>query len=779
MQWFKRHIQFLLSEIESLSSCGDYKELYQKRDNFFVSHGEILVRYNGLHRHPILIFYPNSTPYTIPEIYPLSRHLEEEEINQISSSGISALKSNVIKQFYEYRHQNSSGLLCIIETDNLDTGSDFYSINTILGRVRDWFEAHLTNNFPPDNEEIELTAHFNNISNKLRFYYQDNFLNPEVLCGDFIGVTQVPISKKIDEIGRTYYGACLSGVTKNGIWKESNTPFNEFLQKDGFRTYYDFIEKADALKYLIKEGYYFKGYWFEINIEPKPFKEISDLVNLIGNGNRDSGITRIAKICLSEIKYLPNEIIFGIRYKNRRGVLEFQLFSASKKPENLPLLLDVGDEKQTECILNMYSDVKAIICEKINDESFFQRNGNLIDRSILRRKTINIIGSGAIGSEIADCISKAGIGEITIIDNQLLKIQNTVRHLAGLEYMGLPKAFAVKTILESHNPYLFAKFKIADIRGSETILNLPDESISISSIADDNVEGYLNEQAVLYNKTVYYVRALRGGKAARIFRVIPGRDSCFMCQQLHRIDGKHFINIPFDTDYPTLRNECNNPIRPASAADLKLISSIASRIILEQISKDSDINNWIWSTETIPNTTIDEAYKLYPHIIPMHNQCPYCSDNMPIKVCIDNEVLQAMKKEVLNKSGIETGGVLAGRIEKNVYHITNASIGGANAVEQPDKFEKDISFCQDFIDNLYMEHGIKAIYLGEWHSHPNQNNKPSITDLRSLDNIASQENYLISKPVMIIFSSEGIPSCTIHPAGSRFYYADLKVIDNG
>lgn len=778
IQWFKKHPQFYISESEKLATSGNYKELFQIRDNFFVSHGEIIVRYNGTHRHPILIYYPNSTPFSIPEIYPLSRRLDENEVKRIAMLGMSALPTDAIKQFYEYRHQNGSGLLCILETDNLDNGSEYYSINTVLDRVRLWYEGHLTGNFPPDSEEVELSAHFNNVNDKLKFFYSDEFMNPEVFEGDFLGVSMFAVGINWEEVGGAYFGARLTGFTKAGIFKDSTHPIHTFLKREGFATAVDFVTKTDLKERLIKQGGLISGFWFEIENEPKPFKDVADLIKLIGNGEQDAGIKRIANVCLDQIKILPKQIVLGVRYKNRKGISEFQLFTIQKKQGDRTIDLVSDPNDKTKSVLENYEQVQAVKCEKYNEESFFQRNGKRAVRQVLASKTINIIGAGALGGEIADCVGKAGVGVVNIIDNQPMGVQNSVRHLAGIEFMGHPKAFAVRSILENHNPFIAVVPHILNIKHLEIGLALPDESVSISSIADDNTEGYLNEQAVLFNKTVYYVRALRGGKAARIFRVIPGKDACFYCLQLHKQDGNHFIDVPLDPEYPTVRNECNNPIRPASASDLKLTASLASGLILEQLHTDSEFNHWIWSTEKIDGTPIDTAYKLYPQTIPIHNKCPYCNDSAPIKVQVKSDVLKEMQALVLAKSGIETGGVLAGYFENNTYHITHSSGPGPKAIERRDKFEKDVTFCQDFIDTLYRQYGDKAIYIGEWHSHPNSNNRPSNVDLHSLNNIATEKNYLITKPIMIIFSSEGEPACTVHPADSRYYNVQLEIVEN-
>ena len=89
------------------------------------------------------------------------------------------------------------------------------------------------------------------------------------------------------------------------------------------------------------------------------------------------------------------------------------------------------------------------------------------------------------------------------------------------------------------------------------------------------------------------------------------------------------------------------------------------------------------------------------------------------------------------------------------------------------RFEKDIEYCQHFLDELFVQSNQKKVYVGEWHSHPSSNNQPSGTDIKSLSEISYQKEYLTDTPIMIIFSNTGEPSCTVHPVGKRYYHTTL------
>jgi integrative and conjugative element protein (TIGR02256 family) len=782
VQWFKRHPDFLRSESTALSNDSNYKEIFQSRDNLFVSHGNIIVRLNKTYKFPILIVYPDSTPYSLPDVYPLKRVLDKAEVDELSKMHHLEIFKTInadIEFYYHLRHQNASGNLCIIEWESLDSGSQFYGITSILQRVRDWYAGHITGVYPTDSQEVDFCSHFNFINKELTLIYPSEFLNESLVEGDaYAALSNIVPKNRYTETERYIYtGFMLDGLSKSGLVESIQSNPESHILDEKLKTSADYQLYPEIVNRLINEKKLLKACWFHVNQEPKPFQKIDELIEIIGNGDREAGIKRFAARCAQYIGKDPDNFMLGIRFPNRKGVLEFLLFKIYKKDN--PPLIDLAPENKIASILARYEKVEAIENEKITKDSYHQRNSTRADYNVLKTKEVNILGVGALGSEIADSLGKAGIGGLLLVDNQTLKAHNSVRHLAGMEYIGESKVRAVASILSNHNPYIHISGSPFNLYWLHPTRNLSLDSISISSVADDNLEGYISEQMVISNRVCFYARALRGGKVARIFRVIPGKDACFQCLNLYRNSGKEFIDIPDDEAYPTLKNECNNPIRPASAADLKLIAALASSIFIEYLQgNQSEINHWIWSTEKIEGTAIQESFHVIRQQIPVHPKCFYCNHERKLSVSIGKGEVALMQKLLSEDPTIETGGVLAGRKDDNGnIVITHASGPGPKAVKSRTKFEKDIEYCQQFLDKLYLDSNQQIVYIGEWHSHPSEDNRPSGQDIESLSGIANQKEYLTVEPVSIILSNSGGLSCTVHPAGKLYYHTDLNIIN--
>jgi integrative and conjugative element protein (TIGR02256 family) len=785
IHWFKKHPEFLRRESKALSGDSNYQEIHQSRNQLFISHGNIVVRLNQVTKFPFLIIYTNATPYKLPLVIPVKTAIESEDVEQISklnlSEALEKLKSNI--RFYEdLRHQNSSGDLCILEQENLDNGSQYYSISDILKRVRDWCAGHITNRYPPDSEELDYLSHFNNINQEIKIIYPEFFFNDKLIEGDCYSSLYrvIPAGIYFKHIKKIFYGSFIDGISEKGVIEQTVIKLNYPLHDVRIKTSLDIYTQKENVKKLIDDELLLKACWFQVEKEPRPFHLVPQLVEIIGDGDFENGIKRIAKRCSDSFNIIPKSFFIGLRFPNRRMVYEFQLFKLNESSNPSTYTITTDPIEKMRRILERYDQVEAIEGEKISEYSFHQRNSTRAHHEILKKISINILGVGALGSEIADCIAKAGVNEITLWDNQTFKVHNAVRHLAGLDHFSEPKVYSVAEILQNHNPFVNVYCNPFSLYDLDPNIHLRDDSLSISSVADDNVEGFINQQLVISNKPAFYIRALRGGKAARIIRVIPGKDACFNCLSLYRIDRLEFIEIPEDEDYPTIKNECNNPIRPASACDLKLIASMASRLIIDYLQADSEIhNNWIWSTEVISRTIIQEPFKLYAQNIKPHINCVYCHHEKKISIAIDQSTLEEMRGLIEKSNSVETGGVLAGfKDERGNLIIRKASGPGPKAVQTSLIFEKDIEFCQNFLNEIYSNSESKIVYVGEWHSHPSNNNKPSHTDLKSLSDISEQKDYLTEMPIMIIFSNTGNPSCTVHPFGKSYYFTELIVEDS-
>lgn len=116
---------------------------------------------------------------------------------------------------------------------------------------------------------------------------------------------------------------------------------------------------------------------------------------------------------------------------------------------------------------------------------------------------------------------------------------------------------------------------------------------------------------------------------------------------------------------------------------------------------------------------------------------------------IDESVHDFIISESQNKYPKETGGILVGRLVEDRAKITNSIGPGPNALHKRNKFKRDGDFSQDILDSYVDQSNGEYDYIGEWHSHP-QNNGPSSKDVSSMAWIANNTDYEVQTPILAL-----------------------------
>jgi integrative and conjugative element protein (TIGR02256 family) len=106
--------------------------------------------------------------------------------------------------------------------------------------------------------------------------------------------------------------------------------------------------------------------------------------------------------------------------------------------------------------------------------------------------------------------------------------------------------------------------------------------------------------------------------------------------------------------------------------------------------------------------------------------------NVTVKITdsVINEILN-FKQDSANKS--ESGGILLGySIDDSIFTITDITTPSAFDKSSRYNFIRNRKSAQKAINKLFKESGGKKIYLGEWHTHPENVPSPSFLDKNSI-----------------------------------------------
>ena len=147
----------------------------------------------------------------------------------------------------------------------------------------------------------------------------------------------------------------------------------------------------------------------------------------------------------------------------------------------------------------------------------------------LRKSTVAIIGLGALGSNSAELLARAGVGKLISIDRDIVELSNLQRQsLFNENDVGKPKASSAKEHLSKINSVVKINFFIDDLY-FENIGKIFNEKIDLILDCTDNLETrFLINDFSIKNKIPFIYSSAVGSKGY-IFNIIPKKTPCLKC----------------------------------------------------------------------------------------------------------------------------------------------------------------------------------------------------------------------------------------------------------
>lgn len=141
----------------------------------------------------------------------------------------------------------------------------------------------------------------------------------------------------------------------------------------------------------------------------------------------------------------------------------------------------------------------------------------------LGQRKVAIFGLGAIGSVVADLLHRSGVGELCLIDADLVLPGNTTRHLVGEPAVGLPKTRAVADHLAAARPgqgQVIANVSTL-LDESAAVDFLAAYDVVVDATADSTATALLTAAANAGAGQLLSVAVLADGYAVRVDRTPP------------------------------------------------------------------------------------------------------------------------------------------------------------------------------------------------------------------------------------------------------------------
>lgn len=276
--------------------------------------------------------------------------------------------------------------------------------------------------------------------------------------------------------------------------------------------------------------------------------------------------------------------------------------TAKNKQEQLYLLDILLLTNQRVLIGLIYRKKKNAQCKKtipiIEEESFNEfeitplyikriDKDYLLQRTMTRlnEKKVLIIGCGSLGSDIGFLIARTGIENITLVDNDKLRLENSYRHFLGLNdaKYNINKAILMQIELENRYPHSNIKAykdSILDLIGKDIIFDEFD--LIIIALGNPPLERLLNS-LLLESKTPAIFSCIEAfGIGGHAVLINNGGKGCFECLY-DDFENKYSYAAKQDKSFVRNANGCSGAFTPYGSLDTMNAAVITSKLAVYQL----------------------------------------------------------------------------------------------------------------------------------------------------------------------------------------------------
>lgn len=153
----------------------------------------------------------------------------------------------------------------------------------------------------------------------------------------------------------------------------------------------------------------------------------------------------------------------------------------------------------------------------------------------LSQKRIAIIGLGSGGGFVAQGLAMSGVQDFVLMDDDVLKPPNVVRHVADRRDVGRKKVEVMRDLILARNTN--AKIQATDGRIADHAHILDDVDLVISAVDGEGSKYQINEYCLAKGKTAIYAGVYERGIGGDVVLVQPDAGPCYACWAANLREG--------------------------------------------------------------------------------------------------------------------------------------------------------------------------------------------------------------------------------------------------
>lgn len=360
-------------------------------------------------------------------------------------------------------------------------------------------------------------------------------------------------------------------------------------------------ELASSLSITSENRVKSSGVWFRLTKPFFPVNTLRDLLALIDNN-------------LEQVKgWSRNKIIHGVGLKPPAGGFPIALGYTDYQNQERWLFLWVqlpgfGNKRQKV----PWSRPRPLARIRVTSlQTAPARKHDLLRRTAYMSKRLEnrkaiIFGVGSLGSSVALLLAQAGVGEIRLVDSDILMPGNVVRHACGLNLVGFPKTVAVQHTIQSHHPGCHVLTFAETWEDDKLISYMEGCNLVIDTTANYNFSLLLNEVCIARSVPAIFATAYRRATIGRIIVHRDRNDPCLACyaNATNFWDQNDYPIIPRLAEAQFIEDGCGAVTEEAVALDVNTIANLTVRVAVKVFWGElGDSNLALLVNEAIPGAT--------------------------------------------------------------------------------------------------------------------------------------------------------------------------------
>jgi molybdopterin/thiamine biosynthesis adenylyltransferase len=282
----------------------------------------------------------------------------------------------------------------------------------------------------------------------------------------------------------------------------------------------------------------------------------------------------------------------------------------------------------------------------VSNNRTFERIENLFDMTLLKGAKVLFIGCGSGGGNVALQLVMSGVRNFTLIDPDILGMENVIRHVCGRKFIGHKKTDAVEEILRDRNPDIDVRKFDVDIMDFAELTDEIQKATVVVLATDNEPSRYLVNSICVENKKPFVTaKVFTRGIGGEVFRYKPGQSGCLAClegvlQRTQFRTGIREIDLVSEEERNKMYGLKITEIKdsPGLNVDISFISSIHTRFVLDEIASQLperpkymepiEEDYIVWGNRPTPPFT--KNFQVQRITLSPQEECQICSEEKKI-----------------------------------------------------------------------------------------------------------------------------------------------------